>query len=311
MLSADEFPVDVAPATEPGAVLLSLPTRAENRRHSTADRAEASRRRLRWDDKGATKRTGYSIRAYVGLNGAGKSLAAVHDLVPGLRAGLPTLSTVRILDPHSGNDHPLYVRLNEWSQLLAAENAQVLFDEVQGIANSRASQGMPVQVQTLLHQLRRRNVALSWTSPSWARADLLIREVTRSVTVCRGYWKDQGTAGSWKANQLFRWITYDAADFTAWTDSAEEKLVGKNNAWLYRPAFTLFGKQLGRPSLAQELYDTNDAVDRIGETLDSGRCAHCGGARRADPCSCSDYVNRPAALAKKGAGRAGGHTHEH
>lgn len=259
---------------------------------------DAAGRMLRWDDKGARKRGEFDIRAYVGLNGSGKTLAMVHDVVPSLRAGRKVLSTVRIIDPATGEDHPQYEKLTDWKQLLEAEGCAALFDEVQGIANSRSAQGMPVQVQTFLHQLRRRDISLSWTSPSWSRADLLLREVTRSVTVCRGYFPEvrkvdgEAVKRAWGANRLFRWITYDAADFTAWTDSAEGKLKGKQNAWLYRPAPRFLGMRLGRPALAQEIYDTLDSVSRIGEVLDSGRCADCGGTRRPDPCSCAAHVNR-------------------
>lgn len=253
---------------------------------------------MRWDWKGAVKRRQFDIRAYIGLNGSGKSLAMVHDIWPSIQAGRRILSTVPILDPSTGEPHPQYERLTEWGQLLDARSCDVLFDEVQGIANSRASQGMPVQVQTFLHQLRRRDITLSWTSPSWSRADLLIREVTRAVTVCRGYFPEvrRGIDGeevprTWGANRLFRWITYDAADMTAWTDNSEFKLKGKVNAWLLRSApgvFGVWGPKLpgGRVALAQNLYDTLEAVDRIGDILDSGRCAHCGGVRRAPACAC-------------------------
>lgn len=259
--------------------------------------SERWHKQFRWEDKGARRRRNFDIRAYVGLNGSGKSLAMIHDVWPSLQAGRRVLSTVRIVDPLTGHDHPLYERLTDWSQLLDARNCDVLFDEVQGIANSRASAGMPVQVQTFLHQLRRRDINLSWTSPSWARADLLLREVTRAVTVCRGYFPEvrRGSDGeqvalSWGANRLFRWITYDAADMTAWTDNSEVKLKGKVNAWMLRSQPGLFGvwgpKIAGKPALAQGLYDTLDSVDRIGEVLDSGSCAHCGGTRIRPRCSC-------------------------
>lgn len=267
-------------------------------------------KKFRWDDKGAAKRraTG-NIRALVGLNGSGKSYWAIHDIIPSLREGRRVLSTVAILDAHTGNPHPLYERLTQWGQLLNAERCSVIFDEVQGIANSRASQGMPVQVQTFLHQLRRRDIDLSWTSPSWSRADLLLREVTRTVTVCRGYFpevrKDEGGARSWGANTLFRAITYDSADFTAWTDSSEDKLVGKINAWLYRPAMGPWG----RPEESQFTYDTLDAVDRIGDVLDSGRCASCGGTRRPEPCSCADNPSVKKKAAKTAPVAAEGHSH--
>lgn len=250
----------------------------------------------RYDPKGSRRRRAFNIRAYIGLNGAGKSLLAVHDLLPSIAEGRSILSTVRILDPHTGNAHPNYEKLNDWEQLLNTKRKgyDILFDEVQGIANSRASAGLPIQCQTALHQLRRQDATLSWTSPSWSRADLLIREVTRAVTVCRGYFPgvrkhEDGSIDirSWGDNRLFRAITYDAADMQNWTDNAETKLSGKQNNWFLRPAMGPWGK----PMLASHFYDSLDTVDRIGEVLDAGTCAHCGGTRARKKCSCEDYTN--------------------
>lgn len=251
------------------------------------DRADV---KVKFADKGAQKRRKFDIHAYVGLNGSGKTLSMIHDTWPSLRAGRKVLSTVRLIDPMTGKDHPQYERLTEWSQLFEAHSCDVLFDEVQGIANSRASQGMPVQVQTFLHQLRRRDIRLRWTSPSWSRADLLLREVTQAVTICRGYFPEPrhvaGERLAWGSNRLFRWLTYDAADFTEWTDSKEGNIRGLNNTWYWRG-----------DKVAQYLYDTLDKVDRIGDVLDSGTCAHCGGHRARAKCSCeTPFVEKRAQL---------------
>ena len=240
---------------------------------------------LRWKRGATASRRAGEIRAYIGLNGHGKSLAMVKDIKPSLDRGRSILSTVKILDPYTGNAHPLWVRITDWIQLLEfAGGADVLFDEILGIASSRASASMPAEVSNFLHQLRRKDMTLSWSAPSWTRADVTIREVTKRVTVCRGYFeKIEHVAGeddvrSWGNNRLFRFTTYDAADFTEWTDSKESKLTGKGNEWMWRPG-----------SWAEKAYDTFDAVDRIGEVLDSGRCATCGGVRRAQPCRCGNH----------------------
>lgn len=247
--------------------------------------------KFRWESKGARKRTAFHNRAYVGPNGTGKTLAMMHDLIPGLLKGRLVYSTVKILDPWTGNPHPQYRRLTEWAPLLDEnlKHIELILDEIQGVANARASQGMPVQVQTILHQLRRRDIALSWTSPSWSRADILIREVTDAVTVCRGYFpvmrKDyngEEIQRSWGDRRLFRWTTYDAKDMNTWTDNSEYKLKGKINTWLWRPALGPFGK----PAVEQFLYDSLDSVDRVGEVLDAGTCAYCGGIRKRKPCTC-------------------------
>lgn len=240
------------------------------------------RSRLRWSMGSTGRRRRYPIRAYVGLNGSGKTLCAVKDLEPSIRAGRRILSTVPILDPYTGGLYEHYERLTEWDQVLQATSADLLFDEILGIANARsATGGMPVQVQLILNKLRHADLTLSWTAPSWSRADVIIREVTQAVTVCRGYFPKSRTipgedeSRSWAGNRLFRFLTYDAADFTAWTDSKEGNLRGIANEWMRGPG-----------SLAFARYDTLGGVDRVGEILDSGRCAHCGGNRPIPRCTC-------------------------
>jgi len=236
-----------------------------------------------WKTGATPARRVAEIRAYIGLNGHGKTYCMVKDIKPSIDRGRTILSTVRILDPYTGNPHPLWQPIESWLQLLNHPgHADVLFDEILGIASSRQSNSMPSEVQNFLHQLRRRDMTLSWTSPSWARADLTIREVTKRVTVCRGYFPKLERRGDdemalWGNNRLFRFTTYDAADFTEWTDNKEAQLSGKGNEWHLRRAHSW-------PALA---YDTFDSVDRIGEVLDSGRCAVCGGTRTAPKCSCT------------------------
>lgn len=241
--------------------------------------------KLRYKSAGSEFRRSRPIMAYVGANGSGKSLAMVHDTLPSLDAGRTVLSTVKLIDPATGEAHPNYERLTDWQQMLDAEHCDVLFDEVLGIANSRTSQGMPVQVTVLLNQLRRRDIVLRWTAPAWSRADVIIRECTQSVTVCRGFLPKSVPAAvqvpgapavpQWKAKRLFRWITYSALDFSTWSDSKESRLSAEEKAWFWGPNSRAFSS-----------YSTLDAVERVGEVLDAGTCAHCGGARPRKKCSC-------------------------
>lgn len=238
-----------------------------------------------WRDQGASSRRRAEIAAYCGPNGSGKSLAMVHDTIPSLQSGRTVLSTVKLLDPITKEAHPSYVRLTDWSQLLEAEHCDVLFDEVIGIASSRSSQGMPQQVSNLLNQLRRRDIVLRWTAPAWGRADVIIRECTKAVTVASGFLAKtpvqlpgEPDVRGWRPKRLFRWVTYPAEDFSTWTDSKTTKLSPSNTSWHWGPA-----------GMAFHSYDTHDAVERVGEVLDSGNCAHCGGSRPRKKCSCDDH----------------------
>jgi hypothetical protein len=265
-------------------------------------------RRLR-DVRKRGQRRAWPIHAYVGPNGSGKSLAAVWDTMPSLASGRPVLSTVRLLDwanprpcddigcPLPGHDddegpqhaaaHPLWVPLTEWSQLLEAEHCDVLMDEVTGVASARESGGMPPAVANLLVQLRRRDVVLRWTAPSWARADKIIRETSQAVTACLGYFPASvGEDGRlWRHRRLFRWRTYDTSAFEEFTVGQRDRLSPWITQWFWGPGSAAFGA-----------YDTLDSVLSIGHVLESGRCAHCGGRRTVPACTCDDYAATRAAV---------------
>lgn len=233
-------------------------------------RAPAPGSPRRWKSKGSKTRRGFTIHAYVGANGHGKSLAMMHDTKLSIDKGRPILSTVRVLDPRTGDTYAGYEPFRRWDQLLSFRDGDVLMDEVIGIAASEAGKSLRKEVQLFLNQLRRRDILLRWTAPSWSRANIVLREVTQAVTVCRGFLPKIENRGDetrlWGSNRMFRWTTYDAFDFTTWSDNKESKLKGKANAWMWRPG-----------SWAEASYDTFDSVDHV----DSGEgvCLNCGGER--------------------------------
>lgn len=265
-------------------------------------------------------RRGYPIQAYVGPNGSGKSAAAVWDTIPTLLAGRPVLSTVRLLDfenPRPCDDdsctspnhlmhqaaHPLWIPLTDWQQLLDARFCDVIMDEVTGVASSRESSGMPAAVANLLVQLRRRDVVLRWTAPSWTRADKIIRETSQAVTYCLGYFPvDAGGSADedrlWRRRRMFKWKTYDASEFEEFSLGKSEKM----SAW----ASQLFW---GPGSPVFSAYDTDDSVLSIGHVLDTGTCATCGGRRSRPSCSCPDYSPPP--RARRSRDVPAEHEHEH
>lgn len=248
-----------------------------------------------------------SIRAYIGPNGSGKTALMVMDVLPvlegqpwrcsnpahlhtqrGVTEGLRrVLSTVQLLDAATGYPHPLCDRLTEWVQVLEAEHCDILFDEVTGIAGSRESMGMPVVVQNKLNQLRRADTPMSWSAPSWARGDSIIRSCTQLVTDCRGWLPDRSllkgpTPPAWLPRRLFKARSFNAVDFDEWTAAkasqdkgAVRPMKASVRQWWWGPRSMVFSS-----------YDTYDAVSRVGEVLDGGRCAHCGGTRRRPVCSC-------------------------
>lgn len=91
--------------------------------------------------------------------------------------------------------HPFYVPWRTYTQLLGWRDGDVFADEITGFASSREIKNMPPQVANYLVQLRRRNVVLRWTTPSWGRADVIIREVSQAVTLCVGHVPAAAAAG--------------------------------------------------------------------------------------------------------------------
>ncbi len=246
--------------------------------------------KFRDKDAGRSVRRSLPIHGYFGRNGGGKSLAMVHDTLPDLYRGDPVLSTVELLDAETGDPYPNYTRLTDWDQVMNFSRGAICFDEIVGVAGAREAQTLPVQVQNLLVQLRRGDVALRWTAPAWARADKIIRETSQGATLCKGMFAktvrdEAGRQLTWRQRRLFSWTTYNAEDFEDWTSSKEGKLKRINKSYFWAPG-----------ARAPWSYDTYSDVSRVSLVLDSGRCASCGGVRRAKPCTCSEYTNyRPSA----------------
>jgi len=162
--------------------------------------------------KATRKRRAFAIRAYVGPNGGGKSLAMVNDVLPSLAAGRRVVSTVKLLD-EDGNPHPLWVPLQDFRTLLDVEKCDVLLDEVTGVASSRSgSSVIPPGVLNVLMQLRRRDVTLSFTAPAWNRAEKVIRECCQSVTLCQGFLPKLAKSNPTKHLGRHLWADVQAAD---------------------------------------------------------------------------------------------------
>jgi Zonular occludens toxin (Zot) len=220
------------------------------------------------------------IRAFVGLNGGGKTLAAVElCALPALKAGRPVVSNFKI-------KHDLWVPLRSWRHIPELRNCTLIIDEVTAALPARQSQSLPAELARVLNQLRKVDVEVAWTGPNWARADKMLREVTGSVTVCRGSmpdrWvrDDQGEklerhSGPWQPNRMFRWTTYAGEDFDEFTFSAQTKLRPVAKRWYWRPKHE-----------AHRLYETLDAVELLDHLDFTSVCPLCDGSRKRHVCKC-------------------------
>lgn len=260
------------------------------------------------------------IHAYVGANGHGKSLLAVWDCLPDLDAGRLVWSTVRLLDfrhPRvcdgwhvaawssdpvpcelgvSGPDgvvvhmpdhqaaHPFYRPLTTYSQLLEAHNCSILLDEITGGFSSGST--LPGAVVNLLVQLRRSDRVVRYTTPSWARTHIVIRETTQAVTLCTGYLPTLVEGRQWRSRRLFRALTYAAADMDEFS-SADRKKPQKGKRVRAERFALHWGPDLRGESGGFGAYDTYAPVRSLAAVDDSGRCIRCNKVKTPERCKCS------------------------
>jgi hypothetical protein len=238
-----------------------------------------------------------SIRAFVGYNGGGKTLAAmVLEVQPALDEGREVVATCAIADSRAR-------LLESWREMTSLRGCLLLLDDISSQLPSRGAMQAPAQLVRASNQLRKQDVRLVWTAPNWARADVMLREVTQEVTVCKGYVADRylreavvpswrrpwaralrGEDGQklrsnprWPPNSLFRWTSYRADAFDEFTLHAVRDVRPVQRLWYWRPWHG-----------AQFLYNTEDVVELLDHVDEVGVCIACGGTRRRPACSCSD-----------------------
>jgi hypothetical protein len=237
------------------------------------------------------ERMQFPIMGFVGPNGGGKTAAAVAMALVALRSGRRVLSTVPLLDPATGQPHPLYVPWTHWDQLLDWWDGDVLADEILSIASSRGAASLDPRAQTLLGQLRKRNCRFWWTAPNFRRADVIIREVTQAITECRGFYPSRGLSQerrgviqSWAPKRLFSFKTYDAIEFDDWTAGKRDQATPLVAQWFHGPGSDVFAA-----------YDTLGAVSVIAGVGEAGLCDGCGGTvtTKPKPCRCAVPKLRP------------------
>jgi hypothetical protein len=230
--------------------------------------------------RGIRKRRSAPIIGFGGLNGQGKTFGMVRDSLLSLALGRRILSTVAILDPHTGNPHPLYEPFRAWSQLHDFRNGDVLLDEVTGIMDSR-DQGMPKHVRRLLPQMRRANVMVRWTGIDWDNSDRRLRQLTQAFVKAKGHLpnnravRGDGIADAvpmWAPNRLFVLTTFDAQTLASSEDS--NKITERTSAQQQRPKTRVLNREFvwGPGSLAFQCYNTLDSVAAVDSS-----CIICGG----------------------------------
>jgi hypothetical protein len=184
-------------------------------------------------------------------------------------------STTRLLGP-DGKNHPRYRPLDNLSKLVFAEHAELLLDEVPGIADARDHQSMPAQLRKAIYECRRRDVVVRWTSVDFSAADARLRQITQAVVYARGFAAVRSNASAvWRERRLFRWNTYDGADFDHFSKGVRDKVEPLGTQWVWRPGHEL-----------ERTYDTLAPVLALSVASEHGTCLTCGGTRARKKCGC-------------------------
>jgi hypothetical protein len=192
-------------------------------------------------------------------------------------------STVR-LTSDVGVPHPLFRPLTSYQQLLTIEHADVLFDEVAGIADASESASIPVQVTNFLHQLRKRDIRLRVTTPAYKRCALPIRQVAQVVVECRGFFpaRSKGDGRLWRPRRVVRAQVFDAWDFEDYTASEGQRerlrTMAKGVVWV-------------PTSPAIKAYNSFGQVLQLGHVNEAGMCTACGGSRPRPKCGCDGSLD--------------------
>lgn len=243
--------------------------------------------------RGILRRRSAPIMGYVGLNGQGKTFSMVRDTLLSLALGRRVLSTVTILDPATGEPHPLFERFTSWEQLHDFRNGDVLMDEITGIMDARDS-GMPKHVRRLLPQMRRANVMVRWTGIDFDNTDRRLRQLSQAVVRCRGHVPNRSlergggvrdAVSMWSPNRLFVLTTFDAQTLT---DSGDSRLLSEDSHKQRRAKVLNREFVWGPKSLAFQCYNTLDAVSAV-----SNSCVICGG--KPVERTCRGHGDQPAA----------------
>jgi hypothetical protein len=251
---------------------------------------------------GARQRQGVPVLAYTGANGSGKSAYEVYDVLPTLLTGRRwecdkewhyhsqegifsgeryVLGTVQMFDPDTEvlytRHHPRFVPLRNFGQLLRAEHCEVVLDEVTGVMSSRQSQSLPVQVENLIVQMRRRDCTVRWSTPDFSAADIRLRQVTQGVVYCTGGMRVASPVPgrTWRDAQNLGACCYDRAAFDTFTHGQRDKLRAQGAQSIWRPGHVL-----------ERVYDTLAEVYALGIATDGGMCLACGGQRSRAKCHC-------------------------
>lgn len=142
------------------------------------------------------------ITAFVGINGAGKTLSAI---------AFAHKSGRRVLTNVPGTAFEEWASLEDLTVPGAIRDTDVIMDEA-GVMFSSRNASRDGAFLALVQQLRKENARLFWTAPAYMRADKILREVTQMVVKCRGLASKYPDGAVWPQPRWVANFAYEAGD---------------------------------------------------------------------------------------------------
>lgn len=272
----------------------------------------------------ASYRRAWSIHAYVGSNGSGKSLAAVHDTIPSLMAGRRVLSTVRFIDYRDPRPCPGGALCDDRDG--HERRRTVVTVNPDNPADVHVETTLTGEIHPARHPLyvpfREYGQLLDWRD-----GDVLMDEVTGIASSRESHGMPsqvvnylvqlrrrdvllRWTAPNWaRADKVIREVTQAVTDCSGTMPVTRRMEGDESRLWRDRRLFQwwtydvqefdeftahrrdeadpLLTQRFWRPgSVAERTYDTLDSVAALGAVNEFGICMVCDGNRRRHLCSC-------------------------
>lgn len=209
-----------------------------------------------------------TVRAITGLNGAGKSAMAVSMLLEAQKKGFATASNVKV----SGAAH-----IRDYDHLMSLRHTLVLLDDVSAIASSRNYAALTPEAVLFFQTLRHHDISLIWTAPTFDRADVLLRSITREWTDVRVLWATKREGSLWKETKIAMTLTG-----TPKTDALADGGYSIQNGWL----------GLFRPARVHQDYDSFADLDLFTPEKFPTRCRTCGAVLMYPRVQASDHAHK-------------------
>jgi len=200
---------------------------------------------------------GVPIAGFTGINGAGKTLAAVQSAIHDLSLGRDVYSTVPITSEY-GDSKPI----TSVHQLLGLRDSTFLLDDVSVIFPSGSTGMLSEEVKVMLQTVRHKRNTIRWTAPAWMRCNNLVREVTQGLINVVPMWRYSDGVDPWPRP---RFVLAGLLDTTEGkTDETPTRVLRRR---LFVPSrLDSFGA-----------YDTRAETPLLGERRVPTRCPDCHG----------------------------------